>query len=239
MRKMQDIKKYFIFLCIPVFLLLFFVLHRHNTVKKVNREEYENRPIEEKIEKKEEQIEKKTDSQESVEEVTVDIKGRVANAGVYTLGQTSRVIDVIKEAGGLLEDANTSLINLSKKIEDEMVIIIYSNEEMDSLMKEEKVIYQVVEVEKECPDFRNDACITKKEELSDEEKKENLEEIKQVNLNTASVEELTKLPGIGEAKAKNIVQYRESFPFESIEQLKEVSGIGESLFEKVKDYLTV
>lgn len=240
MKKSKGIKKGLVFLCIPILLLFFGVLHMHNKAEKVNRKEYEERYVEDTIEKKEEQGENENHLNETIkEEFTVDIKGRVVNAGVYTLKQDSRVIDVIQEAGGLLEDANTSLINLSKKIEDEMVILIYSNAEIDSLMKEEKIVYKVVEVEKECPDSINDACIGKKEESVDEGEKKEQEEIKKVHLNTASVEELTKLPGIGEAKAQNIIEYREVFPFESIEQLKEVSGIGESLFEKVKDYLTL
>ena len=240
MKKSKNVKKYLSFLFIPMFLILFSILHVHHNGKKISKKEYEDSHVEDKIEKKEKQIESENLLKEPVKEkLTVDIKGRVANAGVYTLEKGSRVIDVIKEAGGLLDDANTSLINLGKKIEDEMVIIIYSNGEVDSLMKEEKIVYKIVEVEKECPDHRNDACITEKTEANEEEKKESQEEIKQVNLNTATVEELTKLPGIGEAKAQNIIRYRESFPFESIEQLKEVSGIGDALFEKVKDYLTV
>lgn len=240
MKKIKELKIYFPFLFIPILLFFFGLLYIHNNRKQVNKKEYQDSHIEENVEKKEEQVESENPLKEAVkEEFTVDIKGRVVNAGVYTLEPNSRVIDVIKEAGGLLEDSNTSLINLSKKIEDEMVIIIYSNAEIDSLMKEEKIVYKIVELEKECPDSINDACIDKKEEPNDVGEKENQEEIKQVNLNTASMEELTKLPGIGEAKAQNIIQYRENFPFESIEQLKEVSGIGESLFEKVKDYLTV
>jgi len=47
------------------------------------------------------------------------------------------------------------------------------------------------------------------------------------------------LPSIGESKAENIINYRENFKFETIEQIKEVSGIGESLFEKIKDYITI
>ena len=60
----------------------------------------------------------------------VDIKGAVNNEGVYKLKEGSRVIDVINESGGLKENADTSIINLSKKIKDEMFIIIYTKEEV-------------------------------------------------------------------------------------------------------------
>lgn len=67
-----------------------------------------------------------------------------------------------------------------------------------------------------------------------ESNKNEQKQIEQVNINTASVEELTKvLNGIGASKAQKIVEYREKFgPFVSIEQLKEVSGIGQATLDK-------
>ena len=60
-----------------------------------------------------------------------------------------------------------------------------------------------------------------------------------ISINTASLEELKTLPGIGESKANSIIKYRETSSFNTIEDIKNVSGIGESLFEKIKDYITV
>ncbi len=61
-----------------------------------------------------------------------------------------------------------------------------------------------------------------------------------VNLNTASVEDLMNLQGIGEAKAASIIQYRdESGGFRSIEELLEVNGIGDNLFQGIKDMVYV
>ena len=60
-----------------------------------------------------------------------------------------------------------------------------------------------------------------------------------ININTASVEELTELPGIGEVTAQNIVDHREkNDKFKSIEGLKDVKGIGDAKYEKVKDLIT-
>ena len=61
-----------------------------------------------------------------------------------------------------------------------------------------------------------------------------------VNLNTAGVEELDSLPGIGESLAGRIIAWREANgPFENIEQIMEVSGIGEAKFAELKDRITV
>ena len=160
-----------------------------------------------------------------IEKVVVDIKGMVANPGVYEVSSSSRVNDVIELAGGLLSDADTSLINLAKIVSDEMTIIIYSNEEVLLKYKEEVCVC-------DCPLISNDACIDSSDSGTNNS---NL-----ININTASIEELMKVSGIGESKAAAIIKYREeNGKFKTIEDIMNVSGIGESLFEKIKNYITV
>lgn len=61
-----------------------------------------------------------------------------------------------------------------------------------------------------------------------------------ININKASIEELTTLEGIGTGKAESIVKYRNEVGlFTCIDDLKKVKGIGEALFEKIKAYITV
>lgn len=169
------------------------------------------------------------------EEYKVDIKGEVINPGIYTLKKDSRVIDVIEQAGGLTENANTSVINLSKKINDEMVIIIYSNNEIRNF---EKTKEQEEYLQKKClqsseNSLQNNACISSNQASTSTQSTE------KISLNNATQEQLMTLPGIGEAKAKEIIKYREKTPFTKIEDLKEISGIGDSIFAKIKDLITL
>lgn len=61
-----------------------------------------------------------------------------------------------------------------------------------------------------------------------------------INLNTATVEQLDSLPGIGIITAQNIIDYRNNIKvFQTIEEIMNVSGIGEASFAKIKDYITV
>ena len=180
-------------------------------------------------------IEKK--KEKKIEEVNdifyqVDIKGEVNNPGIYSLKEDSRVIDVINVAGGLTENANTNVINLSKKISDEMVIIIYSNNEVEDFKKTKEIEKQVISscIQTDENALYNDACINIEE---------NNVPTGKISINTASKEDFMTLPGVGEAKAQSIIDYRNEFgPFESIEDILNVSGIGDNLFAQIKEYLT-
>ena len=153
--------------------------------------------------------------------VIVDIKGMINNPGVYEVDSDLRVNDVIELAGGLKEGADTSNINLAKLVSDEMTIIIYSTEEVLEKFKQEVCICN-------CPYIQNDACINSNNDS-------NL-----ININTAGIEELTTLTGIGDVKAEAIIKYRsEVGKFKTKEELLNVEGIGEALFEKIKDNITV
>ncbi len=168
--------------------------------------------------------EQKDDELTTTQKVVVDIKGMIARPGVYEVDSSSRVNDVINIAGGLLDGADTSFINLAKIVTDEMIIIIYSSEEVLEKYKEKVCIC-------DCPEIINDACI---------ENTINSEKNKIVNINTASKEELMTVTGIGDSKADEIIKYREEISnFKDIEDIKNVPGIGDSLFEKIKEYITV
>ena len=214
-----------------------FLFFLNNYSKSAKEETLKEEP-EELIFKEEKEETNKKDNQK--ENVFVDIKGAIANPGVYELEQNKKVIDVVNLAGGFLENANTQTINLAKKVTNEMVIIIYTNEEIKLAMTEEKAA-KVIDNTCVCPVLKNDACINKNETKKDTTTSNEQETITEpININTASASDFDKLPGIGASKAEAIVQYREkNGPFEKIEDLKEISGIGDALFEKIKDYITI
>ena len=164
---------------------------------------------------------------EAVETIFIDIKGEVENPGVYEMQLGDRVIDAVQMAGGFTDEATTDNVNLSKKLKDESVIII------PSYLKE----YENVTIKNDYEIDINDDIVQSEKNESDEkiESSSNL-----ININTASVVELMSLDGIGESKAKAIIEYRDiNGDFENILDIKNVSGIGESIYEKIKDYITV
>ena len=174
-------------------------------------------------------VKKDTDTKE-LKKIKVDIKGLVNNPGVYEIDENSRVIDVINISGGLMEGADTDSINLSKILKDEDVIVIYSINDYSKMEEEfnKKIEY--------CNKDNNDSCVTETISTNSIDSSDN----NIININIASIDELTTLPGIGEEKAKKIVEYRDTNGlFSSIEDIKNISGIGDNIFDKIKELITI
>ncbi len=184
--------------------------------------------------------------------IYIDIKGEVKKPGVYMLPYGSIVNDVIELSGGVTKKANTRFINLSKKVYDGDVIVVYSNDEIKNATKTKTITNTVyVDTPCICEEVKNDACIieTIKEEnktIIEEKINENnsnnevVNDSKLININTANEEELTTLSGIGASKAKAIIEYRNTNGnFKSIEEIINVSGISETIFSKIKESITV
>ena len=174
--------------------------------------------------------EKKEIKDEKIE-VKVDVKGEINAPGIYLLDTSARVIDAIDKAGGLTENADTSVINLSKKLIDEMVIIIYSKQEVKKFeeTKEKEKLVQNKCNQKDENSLKNDACINNANNITNK-----------ISINKATLEELMTLNGIGEAKAKDIISYREkNGGFTNIEDIMKVTGIGENTFAQIKENITL
>ena len=143
----------------------------------------------------------------------VDIKGEVLRPGVYEFSCESRMQDVIKKAGGFTEEADETKINLAQKISDQMQIIVpnvHSKQE-DGL----------TEGNSEKGSSTNTSVSNSKQGT--------------ININTATLEELQTIKGIGKKKAEAILQYRkEHGAFRTKEDLLQVKGIGKKALEAIE-----
>lgn len=144
-----------------------------------------------------------------------DIKGSVKEPGIYSFSSEERVYDVLKRAGGLLEEADSDRINFSAKIEDQQVLYIPA-------------------VGEEPPEHLNQSASPEgKQSTADTEPSK-------ININTASPSELQQIPGIGSVKAQEIIRFREeNGSFQKVEDLQEISGIGEKTVEKLKNFVKI
>jgi len=186
-------------------------------------------------------------------EIFVDIKGNVKNPGVYKVSENAIIKDVIDLAGGALKGSSLNNINLSKKVKNEMVIYIYTDKELKKLesINKEEVVNNINNESCNCETEKINVCegasiITTNESETDEVVdstttiNERTNSNDKISINTASLEELMSISGIGESKAKSIIEYRNSNgSFKNIEEIKNVSGIGTALYEKIKEYITV
>ena len=147
----------------------------------------------------------------------VDIKGEVLRPGVYEFSCESRIQEVIKKAGGFTEDADETKINLAQKISDQMQIIVpnlHSKQEGG-----------VTEGNSEKGNSSNTTPSNSKQGT--------------VNINTATLEELQTIKGIGKKKAEAILQYRkEHGAFRTKEDLLQVKGIGKKALEAIESQVT-
>lgn len=197
--------------------------------------------------------------------INVDIKGAIKKPGIYEMKENQTINDVINYAGGLSKNATTLDINLSKIVHNEMVIYIstkneYNQRRQNKCSKNEinnskeivaedennkNKAYEIASSDTFVKDYNN---VTANEEIisnnpDNKEIKNNSDDNQSsttlVNINSASKEDLQKIPGIGATKAEKIIEYRINNKFITIEDIKNVSGIGESLYEKIKDYITI
>ncbi len=149
------------------------------------------------------------------------ICGAVINPGVYPVTEDVRVVDLVELAGGFTKEAAEDYINQALKVQDGQRIYIPTQEEVKELSAGEYMA-------------GGGAPGTPEQEASEPSG------TKLININTATAEELMKLPGVGEAKAASIIEYRNTKgKFKTIQDLMKISGIKEGLFERVSGYITV
>jgi competence protein ComEA len=151
--------------------------------------------------------------------VSVHLAGAVAQPGLYSLPAESRVQDALAAAGGLLPEADDSALNLAAPLEDGTRILVPARKPTAAPPPTPRP------GETALPTSASSAAPAASSPL---------------NINTASLEELDTLPGIGPAIAQRILDYRTTNGlFLTIEDLQNVKGIGPATFEKLKDLITV
>ena len=149
-----------------------------------------------------------------ISKIKVHITGEVLKQGLIELDEGSRIADAINEAGNITEFADLSKVNLAYELSDGQKVYIPSIKD---------------ETEEYISESAGESV------LEDEDVKDG-----KININTADIDLLQTINGVGESLASKIIDYRkQNGKFESVEDLKNVSGIGDKKFEDIKDKVIV
>jgi len=224
---LKDKKKIGILVILTIVLILFGILYSKSGFKELKKNDTESvfvddtKNVDTSIEKSANN--KKSSSDMNNKEVTipikdknivVEIKGEVNKPNVYTLNENAIIKELIEAAGGVTENADLNNINRAKKLQNHDLIYIANKND----------------TKKEVKGANSETNTGKSQGTTN-----NI-----VNINTATLEELKTLNGVGDSKAKSIIEFREqSGGFKSKEDIKNVNGIGEKMFERIKEQIEI
>lgn len=173
---------------------------------------------------------------ENNSKIYVYICGAVVNAGVVSGGADMRLYQAVELCGGLIDEADGTKVNLAMQLKDgDKIYIPYAYDDIN------------------LTDEINNGCNPNATGISGSNTENSGGNSKSsggntggagssnlININKASKSELMQLSGIGEARALDIICYREKYgAFKRIEDIKNVSGIKDAAFNKIKDYICV
>ena len=150
------------------------------------------------------------------EYLQVYVAGAVSHPGVYSMPTGSRVHEAL-ELAGLLENAEIVGLPMARLIKDEETVLVPYHSEAGPEMSEAQALNQAIKEQEQLSDSRG-----------------------LVNINTATLNELQQLPGIGPVLAQRIIDYRiRQGGFGDITELRQVSGIGDKRYTDIADLITV
>jgi competence protein ComEA len=158
--------------------------------------------------------------------IKVYVVGCVARPGIVTIDKGGMICDAVREAGGLTEDADSDNINMVYSLNENVMLYIKSKKDESGGVGKGAVVVS--------DSGTGAAVVGENDDAAGKDKN------KQVNINTAGIDELDTLPGIGEATARDIIAYRDkNGGFAAIEDIMKVPRIKENRFESIRDYITV
>lgn len=189
----------------------------------------------------------------SEDAIVVQVSGSVAAPGVYELPLRARMQDAIAAAGGFAEDASADVLNLAAALEDGQKIYVpkkgeaeaarsISDQDDDAVGDEEASAGGSGAAGGSGRSTRSHAPSARSRKTSKSGSRSNKKSLPahSVSLNRANVQELSSLPGIGEATAKRIIADRRTHGrFKKVEDLCRVKGIGKKKLASIKRYLRV
>ncbi len=195
-------------------------------------------------------------------EILVHVIGQVRKPGLVRIPEGSRISDAVEVAGGALEDADLEVINLAYKLQDGKQVYIPSKDERPPDISGEDVKSRPAGASpakdsgsasetltrKPQPGVQPDVLPPRKAPADSSgvigenhgQAEAGGEENTLVNINTAGLEQLDRLPGIGPSTAQKIIDYRsKNGLFKAPQDIMKVNGIGDSKYEKIKDRITI
>ena len=146
----------------------------------------------------------------TIQLISIYICGEAHKPGIYEAPKGVILNDIIEKAGGLTEDASANNINFVYQITGNMSIYIPSKAEVEKGFS--------------CGDIIRQEGVYVWGSQQGQSSDTGGASVTIVNINTAAVDELKTLPGIGEVTAQAIVDYRKKNPFKAVEDIKNVTG---------------
>jgi len=164
----------------------------------------------------------------SVTYVTVDIAGSVQKPGIYRLTYPARIDDLLQKAGGMSDDADNAFV--SRNVNRARIL---TDQEKIYIPSQNDIVQGVVEEYKRIIDYTQPVTTLQNSMAATTTHQENSV---LTNINTAQLEELDELPGVGTAIGQAIIDKR---PYMSIDELIKRSVVKQSVYDKIKNLITI